>query len=95
MTAMLGCDGCGTIVQDRGADEARTWLALTVGPSIGEVGLLPSVEFGTMIEPALDELDPEPLDLEPIEPTRHFCSLRCLGAWASRAEEAGLAPPIP
>jgi hypothetical protein len=89
---MLGCDGCGAIVQDRGADEARQWFALTVGPAIEGGTILPSITFGALD----DELpDDEPLELEPIEPTRHFCGLDCLGAWVARAQEAQAHPPTP
>lgn len=92
---MLGCDGCGNTVVDTGDDDARRWLALSVGPSLeGGLGMLPTITFAeswTDDEPA----EPEPVDLEPVTPTRHFCGLACLGAWVDRAQEAAPHPPAP
>lgn len=90
VTAMIGCDGCGAIVQDRGEDEAATWLALTFGPTIGDTGLLPTIDFSTTVIELGDEPqpEPEPIDLKPVEPVRHFCTIACLRTWAERAEAA-------
>lgn len=97
MTALLSCDGCGTIVSDRPEDEdpTGTWWSLSASPVIGG-GLfraLPSITSVTQItfgEGAedLDVEEPEPEEdpLPPPDPDRHFCSIECIGAWVARRE---------
>jgi len=91
MTAMLGCDGCGTIASDRGDDPTREWFALSVGPAVGGVvGPLPTIDFAavTMDLGAIGEDDDSVLELDPVEPDRHFCSVGCIAVWAARAVDA-------
>lgn len=91
MTAMLGCDGCGAIASDRGDDPTRDWFALSVGPAVGgTVGPLPTIDFAAVAVDlgAVGEDDDSVLELDPVEPDRHFCSIECLRAWATRAAEA-------
>lgn len=88
MTAMLGCDGCGTIASDRGDDPTRDWFALSVGPAVGgTIGPLPTIDFATIAVDLGESDEPEVLELGPVEPDRHFCSIECLGVWATRAAE--------
>lgn len=86
MTAMLSCDGCGEIVSDRPDDEDPTarWWALTAAPPVGGMGLLPMISMTTEYS---DE-PTEPVDIPPVEPDRHFCSVPCLVAWAGRRSAA-------
>ena len=88
MTAMLGCDGCGTIASDRGDDPTRDWFALSIGPAIGATGLLPTIDFAAAtIDLGADD-EPTDLEVDAVEPDRHFCSVGCLAVWAARAVDA-------
>lgn len=82
MTALLACDGCGTIVSDRPDDDPTSrWWVLSMGPVIGGGLVLPEITFD------VDDLDAdEEEDLPLPEPPRHFCGTPCLLAWATRQE---------
>lgn len=86
MTALLSCDGCGTIVSDRAEDDDPTasWWCLSFAPVIGAGGLLPIISMD--VDEAIFGGEPEDLEVVPIEPDRHFCSVPCLGAWVTRRE---------
>lgn len=91
MTALLACDGCGSIVSDRPDDDdpTATWWCLSASPAIG-MGLLPTISFNEeLVE--MDDDDAPPEDPPPVEPDRHFCSIDCVGKWTTRRQtpEAG------
>lgn len=91
MTAMLACDGCGQIVQERAddADPTARWWVLSPGPTIGGAAL-------GLLALSLDGLDgdpePEPEELPPLDPPRHFCSDDCLLSWAAARTAAPTGP---
>lgn len=86
MTAMLACDGCGNIVQDRASDDdpTREWWSLQPWPVVGS-GVAGMVSLSAVPFDPDAGLEMETIELPDPEPTRHFCSVACIATWAATA----------
>jgi hypothetical protein len=82
MTAALICDGCSDVLSTR-ADDEREWITVLFSSVPGEVPAFAAVASIEIDDDGFASIDP---DVEPrvFEPPSHFCSIRCLAAWAAR-----------